>query len=151
MKLASFSLIVLALMSRTFFCQAEKPAQQTLLEALNGTKADLLCSHPNIKTNEYIYWYRQFSNQSLHLVASGFSGKLGDEKISLNIPKDNRKTSTLSFTKVTFEDQALYLCAVGDTVTQTSESLWQKPFLVNTAATIQRGKKGRCENSSLNV
>lgn len=115
----------------THFCQAEKPAQEPLLEALNGRKINLLCSHPNIKTNEYIYWYQQFSNQPPHLIASGFQGTLETnegERVSLIIPKE-RKNSTLSFTKVTSEDQALYLCGVGDTVSHPSDSVWQEPFL----------------------
>ncbi|KAK9398007.1 hypothetical protein NXF25_021368 [Crotalus adamanteus] len=109
--------MLLGLMSRTLFCQAEKPDQEPLMEALNGRKIDLLCSH--------IYWYQQFSNQPPHLIASGFKGTLETlkgERVSLIIPEE-RKNNILSFTKVTPEDQALYLCAVGDTVSHPSDSL----------------------------
>ncbi|XP_070810181.1 M1-specific T cell receptor alpha chain-like [Pituophis catenifer annectens] len=104
---------------RTLFCQAENPVQEPLIEASNGREVDLNCSHPNIKTNENIVWYRLFPSQPPNLIATGYKGKeqsnLG-ERISLIIP-DERKNSILSFTKVTFEDQALYLCALaGSTV-----------------------------------
>ncbi|XP_058038364.1 T cell receptor alpha chain MC.7.G5-like [Ahaetulla prasina] len=114
MNWASFFLILMAFLSRTLFCQAENPVQEPLLEASHGREIELKCSHPNIQLNENIFWYRQFPSRPPHLIASGYketekSNK--DERISLIIP-DERKYSILSFTKVTFEDQALYLCAL---------------------------------------
>ncbi|KAK9398008.1 hypothetical protein NXF25_021369 [Crotalus adamanteus] len=138
--------------SRTLFCQAEKPDQEPLLEALNGRKADLSCSHPNIQSSEYIYWYRQFPSQPPHFIARGYKEPSKSnviERISLVVDR-SRKNSTLSFTKVTFEDQALYLCAIGDTVSHPSNSLCQEPFL-EIQLPPETGKKGRCEDTPLNL
>uniref|UniRef100_A0A670ZGL1 Ig-like domain-containing protein n=1 Tax=Pseudonaja textilis TaxID=8673 RepID=A0A670ZGL1_PSETE len=112
-------------LSGNLLCHTKNPIQEPLLEAFNGNKTDLFCTHPNIQTNEYIFWYRQFPSQPPHFIVRGYqepSKSIAEERVSLVVAQ-NRKNSTFSFTNVAVEDQAFYFCALGDTVSQPSESL----------------------------
>ncbi|ETE57123.1 Immunoglobulin iota chain, partial [Ophiophagus hannah] len=105
-------------LERNLLCHAKNPVQEPLLEAFNGRKTDLFCTHPNIQTNEYIFWYQQFPSQPPYFIVKGYqepTKSILGERVSL-VVAHNRKNSSLSFTNVAFEDQALYFCALGDTV-----------------------------------
>ncbi|KAG8140866.1 hypothetical protein E2320_003508 [Naja naja] len=137
MNLASFSLTLLVLISRNLLCHAKNPVQEPLLEVFNGRKTDLFCTHPNIQTNEYIFWYQQFPSQPPYFFVRGYqepSKSIVGERVSL-VVAHNRKNSTLSFTNVAFEDQALYFCALGDTVSHPRDS--QSDSVLQTQSNVE--------------
>ncbi|NWU04742.1 TVA4 protein, partial [Urocynchramus pylzowi] len=43
--------------------------QEPFLETVEGTSISIKCSHPNIRTGDFIYFYRQFPGQSPDLLA----------------------------------------------------------------------------------
>uniref|UniRef100_A0A8C9NEB6 Uncharacterized protein n=1 Tax=Serinus canaria TaxID=9135 RepID=A0A8C9NEB6_SERCA len=43
--------------------------QEPFLEIVEGTSISIKCSHPNIKTGDFIYFYRQLPGQSPELLA----------------------------------------------------------------------------------
>ncbi|KAH0626239.1 hypothetical protein JD844_001084 [Phrynosoma platyrhinos] len=109
-------------------CKAEKITQEPLMVGSDGKELTLSCNHPSASSSDYIYWYQQFPSQGLEFVASGYNGKVSSNKLEgvfLFISQD-RKSSTLSFTRVTLEDSAVYYCALSDTVLSSRVSAVQE-------------------------
>ncbi|NWT35455.1 TVA4 protein, partial [Cardinalis cardinalis] len=44
--------------------------QEPSLETTEGTGINITCSHPQIKTTDYIYWYRQLPGKGPELFVS---------------------------------------------------------------------------------
>ncbi|KAH0626236.1 hypothetical protein JD844_001081 [Phrynosoma platyrhinos] len=98
--------------------KGEKTTQEPLIVVSEGKRLNLPCSHPSISSSERVYWYQQFLNQGPRLIVSAYSKEAKSEileTVTLVVSED-RKSSILSFTRVTWEDSAVYYCVLSDTV-----------------------------------
>uniref|UniRef100_A0A8C8ZEL8 Ig-like domain-containing protein n=1 Tax=Prolemur simus TaxID=1328070 RepID=A0A8C8ZEL8_PROSS len=86
-----------------------KTTQPIAMESHEGEEVNIPCSHTDIATNEYIFWYQQFPNQGPRFIIQGFKTNVTNEVASLFIPAD-RKSSTLSLPRVALSDTAVYYC-----------------------------------------
>ncbi|EDL42229.1 mCG18726, partial [Mus musculus] len=91
-----------------------KTTQPPSMEAYEGQEVNVSCSHTNIATSEYIYWYRQVPHQGPQFIIQGYKDYVVNEVASLFISAD-RKLSTLSLPWVSLRDAAVYYCIVTDT------------------------------------
>lgn len=89
-----------------------KTTQTTSMEAFEGQNVNISCSHPDIATNEYIFWYQQFPNQGPQFLIRGYKVDVEHEATSLFIAAD-RKSSTLGLPQLSLKDTAVYYCTVG--------------------------------------
>uniref|UniRef100_A0A8D2L857 Ig-like domain-containing protein n=1 Tax=Varanus komodoensis TaxID=61221 RepID=A0A8D2L857_VARKO len=99
------------------------------LMASDGREFTLPCRHPSAASNEYIFWYQQFPNQGPNYIVSGLKGETESDTlhgVSLIVAED-RKSSTLHFSRVTLKDSAIYFCALSDTVQRLGASAVQEP------------------------
>ncbi|NXK14621.1 TVAZ2 protein, partial [Herpetotheres cachinnans] len=89
--------------------------QEPLAETTEGTSITLSCSHPNIRSYDFIYWYRQLPGHSLTYITSRSSGSssMQDPPGRLSVAAD-RRSSTLWLARPRRRDAAVYYCAVGD-------------------------------------
>ncbi|XP_055553709.1 T cell receptor alpha chain MC.7.G5-like [Falco biarmicus] len=90
--------------------------QKPSAETTEGTSISLSCSHPSIKSYDFIYWYRQLPGQSPTYIASGSEGTslVQDPPGRLSVAAD-RRSSSLWLTRPQLRDAAVYYCAVGET------------------------------------
>ncbi|NWU87828.1 TVA4 protein, partial [Onychorhynchus coronatus] len=89
--------------------------QEPLVETTEGTEVAINCSHPDIRTGDYIHWYRQLPGHSpkfLALIVRG-SRELPDKAGQLWVSPD-RRWSTLWLSRPRSKDAAVYYCALGD-------------------------------------
>ncbi|NXG40177.1 TVA4 protein, partial [Dromaius novaehollandiae] len=89
--------------------------QEPSAEATEGTGINITCSHPKIKTNEYIYWYRRLPGRGLPFITSAIKGskEVQDPPVTLLVAEDHL-SSVLHFARPRWGDAAVYYCAVGD-------------------------------------
>ncbi|XP_075379115.1 uncharacterized protein LOC142419739 [Mycteria americana] len=90
--------------------------QEPLAETTEGTGISINCSHPNIQSNEDIFWYRQLPGRGPAFIAFGHKGskELPDPPGRLSVAAD-RRSSSLWLAQPRRGDAAVYYCAVGDT------------------------------------
>uniref|UniRef100_A0A493TSU9 Ig-like domain-containing protein n=1 Tax=Anas platyrhynchos platyrhynchos TaxID=8840 RepID=A0A493TSU9_ANAPP len=76
-----------------------------------GTGIDIACSHPNIQSNAYIHWYRQFPGQGPSFLVRAYSGSqdVTDPVGRLSVAGD-RRSSTLRLARPRLRDAAVYYC-----------------------------------------
>ncbi|POI20237.1 hypothetical protein CIB84_016015 [Bambusicola thoracicus] len=88
--------------------------QEPSAETSEGTGINITCSHPNIRSGEYIYWYRQFPGRGLTFLVSAVkaSKEVLDPEGQLSVSAD-RRSSALWLAKPRLGDAAVYYCAVG--------------------------------------
>ncbi|NWI57169.1 TVA4 protein, partial [Calyptomena viridis] len=89
--------------------------QEPTAETTEGTGITINCSHPNIQTGDWIYWYRRLPGRGpelLVLTAKG-SKDLPEKAGQLSVPAD-RRWSALCLSGPRRGDAAVYYCAVGD-------------------------------------
>ncbi|MEJ1280251.1 T cell receptor alpha variable 2 [Cricetulus griseus] len=91
-----------------------KTTQPLSMDSYEGQEVNVSCSHTNIATNEYIYWYRQVPHQGPQFIVQGYKVHVSNEWASLFISAD-RKFSTLSLPWVSLRDTGVYYCIVADT------------------------------------
>lgn len=91
-----------------------KTTQPLSMDSYEGQEVNVSCSHTNIATNEYIYWYWQVPQQGPHFIIQGYKDYVANEVASLFISAD-RELSTLSLPLVSVRDAAVYYCLVADT------------------------------------
>uniref|UniRef100_A0A8B9R5T7 Immunoglobulin V-set domain-containing protein n=1 Tax=Anas platyrhynchos TaxID=8839 RepID=A0A8B9R5T7_ANAPL len=74
-----------------------------------GSGIDIACSHPNIQSNDYIYWYRQFPGQGPAFLVRAYSGSedVTDPAGRLSVAAD-RRSSALWLTDPRLRDAAVY-------------------------------------------
>uniref|UniRef100_G1TYX0 T cell receptor alpha variable 4 n=1 Tax=Oryctolagus cuniculus TaxID=9986 RepID=G1TYX0_RABIT len=88
-----------------------KTTQPSSMGAYEGQNVNISCSHPNIDTNEYIFWYQQIHNQGPRFLIQGYKTNVQNEEASLLIAAD-RKSSTLGLARLSLRDTAVYYCTV---------------------------------------
>ncbi|NWT14978.1 TVA4 protein, partial [Vireo altiloquus] len=89
--------------------------QEPFLQTTEGTGINIKCSHPNIKTGDFIHFYRQLPGQNpelLALTAKASKGVRAPEG-RLWVSAD-RLSSELQLRRPRRGDAAVYYCALGD-------------------------------------
>ncbi|NWR25363.1 TVA4 protein, partial [Emberiza fucata] len=88
--------------------------QESFLETTEGTSISINCSHPNIRTGDFMYFYRQLPGQSPELLA--MTAKAAKEvrapKGRMSVSPD-RSSSWLRLSEPRRGDAAVYYCALG--------------------------------------
>ncbi|NWQ83789.1 TVA4 protein, partial [Columbina picui] len=89
--------------------------QEPSAETTEGTGISISCSHPNIKTTDFILWYRQLPERGPTLITFSHKGSkaLSDPPGRLSVAAD-RRSSALWLARPRRGDAAVYYCAVGD-------------------------------------
>ncbi|NXA01582.1 TVA4 protein, partial [Nesospiza acunhae] len=88
--------------------------QEPFLEITEGSSISIKCSHPNIRTGDFMYFYRQLAGQKPELVA--ITAKAAKE---VRVPKGrmtvsaDRRWSALWLAEPRRGDAAVYYCALG--------------------------------------
>ncbi|NXP43234.1 TVA4 protein, partial [Leiothrix lutea] len=88
--------------------------QEPFLETTVGTAVTINCSHPNIRSSDWIHFYRQIPSQSPELVAvaAKSSRDMQDTEGRLLVSAD-RRSSALWLRRPGRGDAAVYYCALG--------------------------------------
>ncbi|XP_059725092.1 LOW QUALITY PROTEIN: uncharacterized protein LOC132339066 [Haemorhous mexicanus] len=88
--------------------------QEPFLEAVEGTSISIKCSHPNIKTGDFIHFYRQLPGQRPELLAvSAKAAKEVRVPIGRMTVSADRRSSALWLAGPRRGDAAVYYCALG--------------------------------------
>ncbi|NXO02659.1 TVA4 protein, partial [Rhinopomastus cyanomelas] len=88
--------------------------QEPSVETPEGTAVSISCSHPNMRSAEYVQWYRQFPGRGperLEFIHKGFK-ELRDPPGRLSVAED-RRSSSLWLQHPRLSDAATYYCARG--------------------------------------
>ncbi|OXB69953.1 UNVERIFIED_CONTAM: hypothetical protein H355_011519 [Colinus virginianus] len=87
--------------------------QEPSAETSEGTGISITCSHPNIQSYGYIYWYRQFPGRGPAFLISVVKGSkdIPDPPGRLWVSAD-RRSSALWLARPRLGDAAVYYCAV---------------------------------------
>ncbi|POI19305.1 hypothetical protein CIB84_016950 [Bambusicola thoracicus] len=88
--------------------------QEPSAETSEGTGINITCSHPSIRSNEYIYWYRQLPGRGPAFLVSAVKGSkdVPEPEGQLSVSAD-RRSSALWLAKPRLADAAVYYCALG--------------------------------------
>ncbi|NXD88864.1 TVA4 protein, partial [Halcyon senegalensis] len=88
--------------------------QEPSAEITEGTGITINCSHPNIKSNELIYWYRQLRDRAPIYITFAHRGSKAVQSPSgqLSVAAD-RRSSGLWLARPRRGDAAVYYCALG--------------------------------------
>ena len=103
--------------------------QEPWAETRDGTGINITCSHPNIQSNDYIYWYRQLPDRGPAFLvwASSGSKALTDLAGRLSVAAD-RRSSTLWLARPRLQDAAVYYCALRATGRGAGAAAGQEPW-----------------------
>uniref|UniRef100_A0A803XKS3 Ig-like domain-containing protein n=1 Tax=Meleagris gallopavo TaxID=9103 RepID=A0A803XKS3_MELGA len=87
--------------------------QETAAETSEGTGINITCSHPNIRSEESIHWYRQLSGRGPTFIASAVKGskEVPDLEGQLWVSAD-RRSSALCLARPRLGDAAVYYCVL---------------------------------------
>ncbi|XP_032058471.1 M1-specific T cell receptor alpha chain-like [Aythya fuligula] len=112
--------------------------QEPWAETREGTGINITCSHPNMQTSDYIYWYRQLPGQGPAFLVSAFSGSnaLTDLPGRLSVAAD-RRSSALWLTEPRLRDAAVYYCALRSLRTLNPYGLDKLVFGSGTTLTVE--------------
>ncbi|XP_041334546.1 uncharacterized protein LOC121359580 [Pyrgilauda ruficollis] len=90
--------------------------QEPFLETTEGTSISIKCSHPNIRTADFIHFYRQLPGQRPEFLAMTVkqSKELRSPEGRLSVSTD-RRSSALWLGRPRRGDAAVYYCALGAT------------------------------------
>ncbi|NWU09791.1 TVA4 protein, partial [Cephalopterus ornatus] len=88
--------------------------QDPLVETTEGSEITIKCSHRNIRTGDFIHFYRQLPGHSPELLARAAKGsrELRAPAGRLSVSGD-RRWSTLWLSGPRVGDAAVYYCALG--------------------------------------
>ncbi|NXU49554.1 TVA4 protein, partial [Turnix velox] len=89
--------------------------QELTVETTEGTGISINCSHPDIQTNQFIFWYRQLPDRGPAFLGTAHkdSKELQDPPGQLWVSAD-RQSSRLWLARPRRGDAAVYYCALGD-------------------------------------
>ncbi|NXI41142.1 TVA4 protein, partial [Galbula dea] len=87
--------------------------QEESAETTEGTGISINCSHPNIRSFDYIHWYRQFPGRGPEFLVMGHRGsqEVRSPPGRLSVAAD-RRSSALWLARPRSGDAALYSCAL---------------------------------------
>ncbi|KAM8988505.1 uncharacterized protein PRD47_016883 isoform 2-T2 [Ara ararauna] len=104
--LAGLAAVLLAAVGRA------QVQQDPSAETTEGTGISINCSHPNLRSNDFIVWYRQLPGRGPTFLVSLHKGfkELVDPKGRLSVAAD-RRSSVLWLAKPGRRDAAVYYCA----------------------------------------
>ncbi|KAM9520598.1 uncharacterized protein ACIB01_016592 isoform 1-T2 [Guaruba guarouba] len=104
--LAGLAAVLLAAVGRA------QVQQDPSAETTEGTSISINCSHPNLRSTDYIHWYRQLPGRGPTFLVSAHKGfkELADPKGILSVAAD-RRSSVLRLAKPGRRDAAVYYCA----------------------------------------
>ncbi|NXJ86742.1 TVA4 protein, partial [Trogon melanurus] len=87
--------------------------QESSAETTKGNRISIYCSHPNIRTNQVIIWYRQLPGRSLEIItiAAGGSRDVENPPGRLWVAAD-RRSSALWLFQPHSGDTGMYYCAL---------------------------------------
>uniref|UniRef100_A0A803XXJ2 Ig-like domain-containing protein n=1 Tax=Meleagris gallopavo TaxID=9103 RepID=A0A803XXJ2_MELGA len=88
--------------------------QETAAETSEGIGINITCSHPNLRSEESIHWYRQLPGRGPTFIASAVKGskEVPDLEGRLWVSAD-RRSSAIWVARPRLGDAAVYYCAVG--------------------------------------
>ncbi|NXQ79431.1 TVA4 protein, partial [Nyctibius grandis] len=88
--------------------------QEPLAETTEGTGITINCSHPNINSYDFIYWYRQLPGRGPAFIALALKGskEVAEPSGRLSVAAD-RRSSALWLGRPRRGDAAVYYCALG--------------------------------------
>ncbi|XP_042695540.1 uncharacterized protein LOC122171829 [Centrocercus urophasianus] len=111
-KKMDFLSLLLLLFSAAAVSRAQVQ-QEPAAETREGTGVNITCSHPNIQSNEIIYWYRQLPGRGPALIVSAVKGfkQVSDPEGQLWVSAD-RLSSVLRLARPRLGDAALYYCVL---------------------------------------
>nr|XP_038024840.1 immunoglobulin gamma-1 heavy chain-like [Anas platyrhynchos] len=103
--------------------------QEPWAQTREGSGIDIACSHPNIQSNAYIHWYRQFPGQGPAFLVRAYSGSedVTDPAGRLSVAGD-RRSSTLRLARPRLRDAAVYYCALRATGRGAGAAAVQEPW-----------------------
>ncbi|NXI41191.1 TVAZ2 protein, partial [Galbula dea] len=87
--------------------------QEPSAETTEGTGISINCSHPNIKFNEFILWYRQLPGRGPEFLVRALQGsqEVRSPQGRLSVAAD-RRSSALWLARPRRGDAVLYSCAL---------------------------------------
>ncbi|XP_050196653.1 uncharacterized protein LOC126653172, partial [Myiozetetes cayanensis] len=102
--------------------------QDPLVETTEGTQITINCSHPDIQSSEYIYWYRQLPGRGPELLGNVLKGskELPDKAAKLSVSPD-RRWSSLCLSRPRLKDAAVYSCALAGTARAAGAAAGHEP------------------------
>ncbi|XP_055659699.1 uncharacterized protein LOC129784444 [Falco peregrinus] len=114
--------------------------QEPSAETTEDTGIAISCSHPSIRTEESIVWYRQLPGRGPAFITSGHKGsrEVQDPPGRMSVAAD-RRSSALWLARPRRRDAAVYYCAVGDTGLGAGAAAGHEPRRPAPEMTIQRG------------
>ncbi|XP_050841572.1 uncharacterized protein LOC108963618 [Serinus canaria] len=118
--------------------------QEPFLEIVEGTSISIKCSHPNIKTGDFIYFYRQLPGQSPELLAMTTKApkEVRAPKGRMSVSAD-RRSSALWLAGPRRGDAAVYYCALGATARGAGAAAGHEPPWAGPAG----ASRGRCRSA----
>ncbi|NWJ08017.1 TVA4 protein, partial [Crypturellus undulatus] len=88
--------------------------QEPSAETTEGKAINITCSHPNIKSLEYIYWYLQLPGRAPAFIVSTLKdSKAVSEPAGTLLVGAERRSSALQLSRPRRRDAAVYYCALG--------------------------------------
>ncbi|XP_068068792.1 uncharacterized protein [Anomalospiza imberbis] len=117
--------------------------QDPFLETTEGTSITIKCSHPNIRTSDYIHFYRQLPGQRPELLAVTAKGskEVRAPEGRLSVSAD-RRSSALWLGRPRRGDAAVYYCALGATGRGAGAAAGHEPPRAGPAG----ASRGRCRS-----
>ena len=131
--------------------------QEPSAETTEGTGIgiSISCSHPNIRTSDFIHWYHQLAGRGPAFLVSGTKGsqELRDPAGRLSVAAD-RRSSALWLARPRRGDAAVYYCALGDTGRGAGAAAGQEPRRAGPGVCVGGGgtapggpARGRCPSA----
>ncbi|XP_035423863.1 uncharacterized protein LOC118258865 [Cygnus atratus] len=103
--------------------------QEPRAETRDGTGINITCSHPNIQSNDYIYWYRHLPGRGPAFLVWALTGSqdVTDPAGQLSVAAD-RRSSALWLAQPRLRDAAVYYCALRATGRGAGAAAGQEPW-----------------------
>ncbi|XP_064492741.1 uncharacterized protein LOC135403052 [Pseudopipra pipra] len=119
--------------------------QDPSTETIEGTGTSINCSLPKLQGTASVHWYRQFPDQAVHHIVTGFTGDKAvlDPVGQLSVSPD-RRWSTLCLSGPRVGDAAVYYCALADTARGAGAAAGHEPPRAGPGAQRRPGAAGLC-------
>ncbi|POI19137.1 hypothetical protein CIB84_017120, partial [Bambusicola thoracicus] len=123
--------------------------QDPSAETSEGTGINITCSHPNIQSDEYIYWYRQFPGGGLAFLVSAIksSKKMPDPEGQLSVSADRRSSALWLAQAAPSRGGGGVLLRRGHTGRGAGAAAGHEPYWAGRGHSAVRARRGRCRSS----